>query len=274
MLFRIEPKMRQLVLLAPTTCDRKPPFHNVTVDPERYSRLLSDMQRLRGTIYLKDGAIPPTALGPDGCHRQPADRSSWHILSLSPDGRIKGTVRCLLHTNPFSYDRLGVSTSALARSAEWGSVFRRAVERELAIAESSSLAYFEVGGWALSEDVRCTSEALRIALSTYGLGQIFGGALGISTATTRHHSASILRKLGGRPLALGSTVLPGYFEPKYGCQMEILRFDSWAPNPRFVNYIDELRAQLAGAPVICMEAPQSRRRPVLESLLPALAPAC
>lgn len=272
MLFCIGAKIRQLVLLAPTTCSHKPPFRNVTVDRERYSRLLSEMQRLRGAIYLKDGAIPPAALGPDGCHRQPADRSSWHILLISADGRVKGAVRCLLHANPFSYHRLGVSSASMARSPKWGLLFRRAVERELAIAESASLAYFEVGGWALSEDVRCTSEALRIVLSTYGLGQLFGGALGITTATTRHHSARILRKLGGRPLALGSTVLPSYFEPRYGCEMEVLRFDSAAPNPRFVHHIDELRAQLAGAQVICMEAPQSRSR-VLESL-PALAEAC
>jgi hypothetical protein len=231
------------------------------------------MQRLRGTAYLKDGAIQPSELSEDGRHQQPTDRQSWHILALSREGHVTGAVRCRMHTSPYSYRSLGVGHSALAQSDKWGPKFRAAVERELAIAQSSSLAYFEVGGWAIAEEMRCTSEAIRIALSTYGLGQIFGGALGISTATTRHQSANILRKLGGQSLTLGPVTLPDYFDPVYGCQMEILRFDSSAPNPRYASYIEDLRTELMAAPVVCQEVVEKNWRLLPQSVAPALAPA-
>jgi hypothetical protein len=231
------------------------------------------MQRLRGAAYLQDGAIQASDLSDDGRHQQPADRHSWHILALSREGRVTGAVRCRMHTSPYSYRNLGVGHSALAQSDRWGPKFRTAVERELAIAQSSSLAYFEIGGWAIAEEMRCTSEAIRIALSTFGLGQIFGGALGISTATTRHQSANILRKLGGQSLTVGPVTLPSYFDPVYGCQMEMLRFDSSAPNPRFTSYIDDLRAELTVAPVICQEVIQKNWSLLPQPAAPALASA-
>jgi hypothetical protein len=232
------------------------------------------MQRLRGSAYLKDGAIQTTDLSDDGRHQQPSDRQSWHILALSREGRVTGAVRCRMHSSPYSYRNLAVGQSALAQSDRWGLKFRTAVERELAIAKNLSLAYFEVGGWAIAEEMRCTAEAIRIALSTYGLGQILGGALGISTATTRHQSANILRKLGGQPLTVGPVTLPNYFDPVYGCHMEILRFDSSEPNPRYASYIEDLRAELMAAPVICEEVVQKNWNLLPQPVAAALASAC
>jgi hypothetical protein len=91
---------------------------------------------------------------------------------------------------------------------------------------------------------------LSVALSAFALGQLLGGCLGISTATARHHSSSILRRIGGRSLCAGETVLPPYYDTQYGCMMEVLRFDSRAPSFRFVDRIQELQARLAGSPVI------------------------
>ena len=127
---------------------------------------------------------------------------------------------------------LRVRHTPLARSAEWRDKLWKGVESELKRARSERLRYAEVGGWAVSERSRCTSEGLVLALAGYSLGRICGGCLGITTATVRHCSSSILRRLGGAPLAADGAPVPSYYDSRYGCEMEILRFDSRRPNPK------------------------------------------
>ena len=45
--------------------------------------------------------------------------------------------------------------------------------------------------------------------------------------------------------------LPHYFDPIYGCDMEILRFDSDAPNQRFEGWVEQWAGHLLSAPVLC-----------------------
>jgi len=107
-----------------------------------------------------------------------------------------------------------------------------------------NLPYVELGGWALLEQFRGTTEAVRMAIAAYGLSQILGGAIGISTVTSRNGSASILRRMGGSPLKHESSELPPYHDPAYKCKMEVLRFWSWAPNPRYGVWIEEIQTEL------------------------------
>jgi hypothetical protein len=110
--------------------------------------------------------------------------------------------------------------------------------------------FAEVGGWAVSKTARCTSEGLVLALATYSLGRIAGGAVGLTTATVRHASSKILRRLGGSSLeAFGSTV-PSYYDARYGCEMELLRFDSRRPMARYAHLIERLKDRLADACVV------------------------
>ncbi len=83
-----------------------------------------------------------------------------------------------------------------------------------------------------------------MAMATFGLSQVLGGAVGISTVTRRNGSASILKKIGGRPLKCESLELPPYHDPRYRCEMEVLPFRSWAPNPRFKVWIERIKAEL------------------------------
>jgi hypothetical protein len=72
----------------------------------------------------------------------------------------------------------------------------------------------------------------------------------MSTATRRHCSSSILRRMGGQPLKCDGIPIPAYYDPQYGCEMEILRFRSWNPNPRFMLWVEEMRHSLQYIPVI------------------------
>ena len=50
---------RRLVLLAPPEAPIPASFENVEVNASRHAKLVTDIQRLRGRIYLQDGAVEP-----------------------------------------------------------------------------------------------------------------------------------------------------------------------------------------------------------------------
>lgn len=55
--------------------------------------------------------------------------------------------------------------------------------------------------------------------------------------------------------------MPAYYDPQYECDMEILSFRSWAPNPRYSVWIDEIRSTLCHTPVLTVGAADAAWRP-------------
>ena len=62
-----------LLLLAPPRARVADSFSCVRNDPREHQRLLTGLQKLRGELYLADGAIQTWQLSPGGRHRQAAD---------------------------------------------------------------------------------------------------------------------------------------------------------------------------------------------------------
>jgi hypothetical protein len=73
----------------------------------------------------------------------------------------------------------------------------------------------------------------------------------VATATVRNRSSSILRRIGGQRLETDGTELPRYYDDRYGCEMEILRFTSVSMNPRYQGWTDQIRNSLLTVPVLC-----------------------
>lgn len=243
-------KHGELVLLAPRTDQIPTSLTGLSLDAGRHHKLFSGMQRMRGKLYLDEGALTPSQLSSDGRHRLPVDDAAWHILALDQYGEVVGCARYMSHKNTASFPQLGLSQSALATSDQWGGKLRIAVEADMQHARRLGLDYVEVGGWAISPKLRNTGHALRIALAAYGLARLLGGCIGVGTVTQRHLSSSILRKMGGHSLRADGLELPTYFDSNYGCQMEVLRFESASPNPRFEGWIDKLQNYLVTAQTI------------------------
>jgi hypothetical protein len=250
---------RKLLLLAPTLHAVPESFTQVQPDARAHEDLLAETQRFRGQIYLQDGAIKPSQLI-HGRHCLDVDQGSWHLLVLDPGGSVCGCARFKQYPSSAQYGDLTVSRSALARSREWGEFLRAAVESELAQTQRLDLSPSEWGGWALDEEVRGTAEALRMTLAAYALTEELGGGAPYSYVTRRHGSASILRRMGGCPLEFRGIELPAYYDPQYECEMEVLRFRSWEPNPRYRIWIDEVRSTLRSTPVLAAGAPEPRWR--------------
>jgi hypothetical protein len=241
---------RRLVLLAPPRSAASRSFKNIDTDSNRHQALIRQMQQLRGRIYLDDGAIERRHLSRDGSHRTSEDQKGWHLLILNRQQRVTACVWYLEHANTTGFEKLRVRHNPLARVDGWRDTLWRAVESELARARLGGLRYAEVGGWAVAKESRCTSEGLLLALAAYSLGRLFGGALGMTTATVRHSSSTILRRLGGSHFEFDGIPVPPYFDPGYDCEMELLRFDSRHPNAKYVGIIELLREKLASVLVI------------------------
>jgi hypothetical protein len=257
----------ELVLLAPEGRFIPETLRRRYVDRNRFARRLSEAQRVRGSVYLADGAVQASQLTTDGRHMQGADYDSWHLLALDGNGEVQGCARYRHLTGNVGFDDLGVRESWLARCDQWGLSLRTAVESEIVRAKRRGMAFSEVGGWAIVPEKRCKAEALRIAMATYSLAQILGGCVGITTATERHRSSAILRRIGGRSLECGGTELPSYYDPQYRCRMEVLRFDSSSPDASCRIWVEQTSKRLAEVSVLVAREPdESHYAPPLQPM--------
>jgi hypothetical protein len=262
---------RRFALIAPAGVAPRETFDHVIGDSDWRQHMLSEMQRLRGRIYWADGAIKATDLTRDGRHVQAIDEASWHLLILGENDRVLGCTRYFQHKFAPNFRELRVRSAALATDNRWSGHLRLAVERELDRARHNGFSYVEVGGWALDESVRSSTDALRSVLFTYAWSRAIGGCLGLCTATHRNGSASILRRIGGQPLEWDGFELPPYYDPNYNCEMEVLRFDSRLPNQKYLSVIDEMRSQISMVPVICGTKPAEKRHSFVPSWTPVPA---
>ncbi len=243
----------RFVVLAPHGHAVSRIFRNVEYDNRWHEDLLADMQRLRGKVYSGDGAIRTEELTADGRHTLSIDDESWHVLALDSDDHVFGCLRYLDENRASRFDDLWVRHAAITKSPVLGKCFRQAVESEMEKARMSQLRFGEVGGWAAAPEYHGTIEPVRLILATYGLLGLLGGSAGVATATMRHGSAKILRRIGLSSLEHSGAELPSYYDPYYRCEMEVLRFDSRRPNPKYRGAIAELTSILAESPVICRE---------------------
>jgi hypothetical protein len=242
-------------------------FRNVEQDTLGHNRLISEMQRFRGSMYLRDGAIQKSDLTVDGRHQVEVDDRSWHVLSLDRHNRVCACLRFVDETCAAGFDDLWIRRAALADSPELGDRFRAAVEGRMRDAHQMGMSFGEVGGWAVAEAHRHTLEPLRIILATYALLELLGGSLGVATATYRHESAPMLRRIGLGGMLSAGEELPSYYDPHYGCHMQVLQFDSRHPNPKYRGWVEELESDLTSARVVCGQMPQVRDNPQLAARL-------
>ncbi len=239
-------------------------------NPLHHLRLLRAVQRLRGQVYLEDGAIKVDELDDGGRFKMRGDEESWHLVLLDSDQQVIGGARYLLHSNTADFESLRLSECALAKNPQWATTLRAAIERDMQLARSRNHVYIEIGGWVLSKEWRCSRAALEIAVGSFALGALWGGAVGACTATYRHGSASILSRLGGGCLQVDGVAVPSYFDPQYGCTMEILRFDSLYPEKRFEILLKHLTRALSTSPLTVASV---TRKPLPGLVMPAVSPA-
>src|SRR5438045_3054665 len=121
-----------MLLLVPFQGAASKYFHQVNVSPRRYERLLAEMQRFRGRLYVQDGAIEEAQLT-SGKHQLETDEDSWHLLILNAADEVCGCIRYRELCNQADFSELGVAKSGLAASDRWRHELKSAVEAELSL---------------------------------------------------------------------------------------------------------------------------------------------
>ncbi len=230
-------------ILAPSRREVPNTLTQDVLSSEDHSELLCEVQRLRGRVYGEVPAIAATLL-PDGRNWQKYDAANWHILL--EDSEL-GVVGCARYHSVSHFDDLICNKAAIVSSPETGPVFRSAFESQLAEKRRSGLHFGEAGGWALSDTARCSTAAVNIALMGFAVAEWLGAGMCITTATTRHNSSLILKRLGGTHFG----GLEPYYEPAFDCMIELLQFDANSLHARFRAKLDNIRAELRQAPVYC-----------------------
>lgn len=265
-------QLRNHALIAPAGWSQVHRFFGATVDPAGHADLLRDVQRFRGRSYLADGAVREGDLTSDGRLHQQVDNDSWHLVIRDDDGNIISCARYYSSHSP-RFESTTTAKSALAQSPIWRPKVERVVENAIHLAKQRGALFAEVGGWCVADAARNTRQALNSVLYMFALGEVLGGTIGLSTATTRHASSSILQRLGARKASLFGEPLPSYFDPRFECEMELLQFDSLRPAPRYAQQVAEYRSLIkAEMRVICSAQPQPTSVTSLTSLLQALNP--
>jgi hypothetical protein len=247
---RIHCLAKDLIVLSPPQVPVPGTFRFQYDDEVRHRELLTDMQRLRGRVYLEDGALKPEQLTWDGRHITAEDSRAWHLLMLDRNRRVMACLWYLEHEPTITIDDLRVRNCPVAHMDEFRQPVRDTVASEIERARRERIAYAEVGGWASERQNGCAPEGLLLILATFGLSRVFGGALGITTATVRHCSATILKRLGLSGVPVGDGVVPAYYDPRYACEMELLRFDTRQADRRYEPLIRDIVAHLPQVRVI------------------------
>ena len=267
---------RRTILVAPPG-ENLARFRNLTVGSDAHREAVEAVQRFRGFVYVAEGNLAPSELYMGERHVQAPDSKSWHLVTLSERNQVEACLRICFYDARVAFRQLTVAHSALATSDVWGLALREAVEDTIDEAASRGVRFAEFGGWAVSSDIRCTTEAVRMVLTGYALGRILGGFLGVSTVNRRHHSASILRRIGARPLADRGSEIPPYYEPAYRSELEILQFDSERTAPQFDDRIEQCAALIDEVQVVAPRRTEVESRPAVRprTVFPVPAfPAC
>jgi hypothetical protein len=250
MIRRIAPST--ITVVPPFDVDTKPYCPQTKHSLGEHAALLAAIQRTRGAVYAAEGAIDPSVLV-DGRHESPLDRESWHACVVGADGDVQGTIRLTLYpggktsTPPFALLNTELFRSEHATDA------RKAVEAFVLETTRAGLAVGEVGGWALAPSERRGAKGLLLALMVWVITRRAGGVRALATVTTRNRANDILTGVGGWSL---EGVPLRYFDPQYGCEMQLMAFDSRRLSSCFESVVSELDAFTSASSVISRAAPR------------------
>jgi hypothetical protein len=206
--------------------------------PPDYDDVIAAIQRLRGSVYVADGALPPSFIEPDGRHRSALDEISYHLTLWN--GKVEGCLRCTLYPSDYPVEKYKVFELIRRMPIEQAALYGHSLKKYLAEWECKGFKVGETGGLAINETFRMNAVSMAIPLAGWSLARIKKRQVWIASATERNRSAEILCRLGGWRLKHDGMELPAFFDAAYGCKMEFIGFDSDTLNPKFEEAAKEM----------------------------------
>lgn len=223
-----------------------PSAHNWIVgekfsSPAEHRAAISEVQRFRGCVYTADGAIPVSALDEEGRHYQEFDYENYHLCLLNRERQIRGCFRLRLHEPTVEICDLRLNDVVRRMPSGLAVLCYGALASLFELSRREGVRIGEVGGWAVDEQLRHRRASTYLPFAAWSLYQILGNAIVLASATSRHHSSAILKRIGGFPLVHGDEQLPCFMDSFHGCEMELLGFNSRRPHPKYAKIVADLK---------------------------------
>jgi hypothetical protein len=212
--------------------------------PAEHRAAISEVQRFRGRVYVADGAIPASALDEEGRHYQEFDFENYHLCLRNSQGDIGGCFRLSFYRPAANVEDLKLYELIERMPLDLAQNSHAALRALVVSSRAEGVHIVEAGGWGLDEELRQSRAAMLPPLAGWALCQIMGDALVAASATTRHHSSTILKRIGGFPLMNDGKELPPFMDDYHGCEMELVGFDSRKPHPKYEKLVAELKSFL------------------------------
>src|SRR3954465_15142786 len=119
---------QRLVILAPPEASIPRGLRCQVVNNEAArASFLCDVRRLRGRVYVADGAFQSDQLWQDERRYSSDDLHSWHLIIMAADGKPEGCIRVLQHEAPVGLQDLRAQHSPLARDHQWCEPLKQAI---------------------------------------------------------------------------------------------------------------------------------------------------
>jgi hypothetical protein len=240
-----------LTVVAPSVAHVPEWLSNALVNDAMYQNMIDEIQRFRGNVYVHDKAIPASSLDKEGRHYSDYDYQAWHIIFRDRREDLCGAIRVgLVSCTDTDVEDLQVLRFLAKMPDDQRTPLEAAVRGFLGNCRLLQPSICEPGAWAVAEDVRKGRLAPVLAASIWSLLRVVGGASGVATATTRHGSADILKKMGGFDLILNGVPLVPFYDSYHACYMELVGFDSSYLNPRLEATVTEVQEYMGLLPII------------------------
>ena len=245
-----------LTIVAPSVTQIPEWLPNVLVNDGMYQEVIGEIQRFRGGVYVQDKAIPANALDDLGRHYSDYDYRAWHVLFRDRRQDLCGAIRVGLvsYGDIEGIDHLQVLEFLSHMPSDKKAPLETAVRKFLDNCKTLVPSICEPGAWAVSADVRKGRLAPVLAASIWSLLRVVGGAAGVATATTKHGSANILKKMGGFDLFLNGMPLVPFYDSYHQCYIELIGFDSDYLNPRLEPTVAQVQDYMSTLPIITTDA--------------------
>ena len=231
--------LRLFVLPPRSWCCACSPCCSMSV--QTHHRRLEQIQRLRGRVYVEDGALHPSLLDTDGKHLTAFDHDHWHILVTDEQDEVCACFLLIRYPEDARFEDLKLYELIDRMSPALRPIYEASVRAFMSEASGQNLGFGEVAAWAVRGDVRNRPSSLMFSFAAWALYQLLGESLVVGAPTTRHNAATILRRIGGFPLRFSGFPLQRFYDDRYGCDMEIIGFNSCEPLLKYSPIILEIR---------------------------------
>lgn len=209
---------------------------------EDYDARLARIRRLRGKVFLADGAVTQEHLDESGSYHTSLDHRAWHIYLAGNDGEVPACCTLMLHRNVVEVQELRISELLCHIQDDRRGLYESAIQSLIREAARLNVGFGEAAAWAIDQKFRNHCASMMMIIASWPLYQTLGNAIIIGAPTSRHHTSSIEKRMGGFPLALQGSPLGPFHDAPHGCDMEFVWFDSQRPLSRFAQIISEMRS--------------------------------